>query len=233
MVVVVAARVVERALDGVDLHVDADLGPVALHQLQRVHGVRIERRDDVDGEEHLLPVGTQAEALRVLLVVAELVEDRVRLLGIVVRELARQLLVIPGMARARPGLVGLGLAEIDDVDDLLAVDAQRERLAELLVGEHLPHLRVLVRDVQVDLNLLRAGCDELDKAVVALLHVLRERRLVLQGVDVALLDVQAAGDRVEHQGLDVLRDVEVEPVDIGELVALLVDLPEVGVALHA
>ena len=40
MVVVVAARVVERALDGVDLHVDADLGPVALHQLERVDGVR-------------------------------------------------------------------------------------------------------------------------------------------------------------------------------------------------
>ena len=91
------------------------------------------------------------------LLVAELVEDarwpRLTLYSVNWRG---ELLVVPGMARARPGLVGLGLAEIDDVDDLLAVDAERQRLAELLVGEHLPHLRVLVGDVQVDLALLGA-----------------------------------------------------------------------------
>ena len=196
MVVVVAARVVERALEGVDLHVDADLRPVPAHQLERVDEIRIEGRDHVDGEEDLLAVRAQPEALRVLLGVAETVENGVGLLGVIVGELARQLLMVPGMAGARPRLVGLRLAEIDEIDDLLAVHAERERLAELLVGEHLPHLRVLVGDVQVDLALLGAGGDELDQPIAALLHVLRQSRLVLQRVDVAVLDVEAAGDRI-------------------------------------
>ena len=136
------------------------------------------------------------------------------------------------MPGARPGLVRLRLAEIDEVDDLLAVHAERERLAEFLVGEHLPDLRVLVGHVQVNLNLLGRGADQLDQAVAALLHVLRQRRLVLQRVEMTLLNVETSGNRVEHQRLHVLRDVEGEPIDIGQLVARGIDLPEIGIALH-
>ena len=232
MVIAVAARVVERALDGVDLDVDADVGPVPLDQLQRVDRVRVQGRDHVDREEDPLAVRAQAEFLPVTLVVADPVEQGVGLLRVELGELRGQLLVVPGVPGPGARLVRPGLPEVDDVDDLLAVDAQRQRLTELLVAEHLAHLRVLVREVQVDLHLLRTRGDQLDQPVAALLHVLRQGRLVLQRVDVALLDVELARQRVEHQGLHVLRDAEAQAVDVGQLLTGLVDLPEVGVALH-
>ena len=205
---------------------------MALHQFERVDFIRIERRDHVDGEEDLLPIRPQPDAVAVLLRIAELVENGIGLGLVELGQLPRQLLVIPGVIRPRPGLIGLRLAEIDQVDDLLAVHAERERLAELLVGEHLPQLRILVGHVQIDLNLLGSRIDQFDQAVAALLHVLGQRRLVLQRIDMALLDVQSPRDRVQHQRLDILRDIEGDPIDIGKLVAVAVDLPEIGVALH-
>ncbi len=173
MIVVVAARVVERALDDVDLHVDADRHPVPLHQLERVDLVGI-GGNDVDGHEHLLPVGAQAEALAVLLVQADLVEQGVRLGRLVLGELLGRLLIVPGMLGPGSELPGLALAEEDDVDDLLAVDAHRKRLPELLVREELALLGVLVRDVQVDLHHLAVGVDQVEQPVAALLHALRQ-----------------------------------------------------------
>ena len=119
------------------------------------------------------------------------------------------------LRRTRAGLIRLGLAEIDDVDDLGAVDAERQRDAEVLVGEHLPHLRILVIHVHVDLALLRRGGDELHQVVVALLLVLRERGLVGERIDLPLLHVDLAGKHVEKQRLDVLVDREGNAVEIG------------------
>ena len=232
MVVAVAAGVVQGAFNGVYLDVHTDLGPVALDQLQAIHRVRIQRGNHVDREKDLLPVRAQAEFLSITFVVADAVEDVVGLFRVVAGELARQLLVVPGVAWPWPHLVGLGLPQIHQVDDLFAVHAQRKRLAEVLVGEHLAHLGVFVGQVQVYLHLLRAGSHQLDQAVAAFLHVLRQCGLVLQRVDVALLDIEFARQCVQHQRLHVLRNTEVEPVDIGQLLAALVYLPEIGVALH-
>ena len=89
-----------------------------------------------------------------------------------------------------------------------------------------------MRHVQVNLNLLRSRGDQLDQAVAAFLHVLRQGRLVLQRVNVALLDVQVARQCRQHQRLDVLSNAEVQAVDVGQLLAVLVDLPEVRITLH-
>ena len=82
---------------------------MALDQLQRVDGVRIERRDHVDGKEHALAVRAQAELLRITLGVAQLVQNGIGLLGVVLRELGGQFLVVPGVAGPRAGLVRFGL----------------------------------------------------------------------------------------------------------------------------
>ena len=162
MLIAVAARVIQGAFDRVDLDVDADIGPVPLDQLQRIDRVRIQRGYDVDREKHLLTVRAQPHLLAIALVVAKFVQNVVGLPGVEFGELAREFFVVPRVAGAWTGLIRLGLPKVDDVDDFLAVHAQRQRLAELLVGEHLAHLRVFVGDIQVDLNLLRTGVDEFD-----------------------------------------------------------------------
>ena len=48
----------------------------------------------------------------------------------------------------------------------------------------------------------------------------------------ALLDVQVARQCRQHQRLDVLSNAEVQAVDVGQLLAVLVDLPEVRITLH-
>ena len=110
--------------------------------------------------------------MAVAFVVAEFVQNVVGLLGVELGELTREFFVIPGVAGAGAGLVRLRLPQVHDVDDFLAVNTQRQRLAKLLVAHHLAHLRILVRDVGVYLHLLRTGVDQLNKAVSAFLHVL-------------------------------------------------------------
>ncbi len=66
---------------------------------------------------------------------------------------------------------------------------------------------------------------------VALLHVLRQGRLVRQGGDVPVLHVDLAGEHVEEERFDVLIDREGDAIEIGQLGALAVDLPEIGIAL--
>ena len=54
----------------------------------------------------------------------------------------------------------------------------------------------------------------------------------MQRIDVTFLNVELARQCVQHQRFDVLRDAEIEPVNVGELLPSLVNLPEVGVAFH-
>ena len=147
-------------------------------------------------------------------------------------ELRGEFFIEPGVPRPRAGLKGLGLTEVDQVDDFLAVDAQGEGLPELLVGKHVAHLGVFVGHVQVNLHLLRAGSHQLNQAVAAFLHVLRQGRLVLQRVDMTLLNIELARQGIEHQRLDILGNAEVQSVDVGQLLTGLVDLPKISVALH-
>ena len=149
-------------------------------QFQGVHRIRVQRGNHVDGKEHALSVWAQAELLCIPLGVTNPVQNVIGLLNVMVGELARQLFVVPRVAGAWAGLVGFGLTKINQVNDFLAVDAQRQRLTELLVGNHLAHFGVFVRHVQVDLNLLCAGGNQLNQPITALLLVLRQRWLVLE-----------------------------------------------------
>ncbi len=186
-----------------------------LHQLQRIDQIGIERRDNIDGEEDRLTIGTKPNAVAVLLVVTGPVEKLVRLVAIIFGELPRQLFIVPGMCRTWPGLIPFALAEINDVDDFLPVERNGQCLTERLVCKHLAHFRVFVGDVQVNLALLRGRRHQSQQAVVTLFHVLRQGRLVGENADMALLNVDLAGNDVQHQRFHILRNAEIDFIDIG------------------
>ena len=62
VIVVVTAREEQRTLDRIDLHVDTDLCPVTFDEFADVDEIRIQRRDDVDGDKDLLTIGAKTEA---------------------------------------------------------------------------------------------------------------------------------------------------------------------------
>jgi len=72
VVIAVATRVVQGALDGIDLDVDADLGPVA-DQFQRMSGIGVEWGSH-RSRKRLSAVGPQPEFLGVALAVANAVQ---------------------------------------------------------------------------------------------------------------------------------------------------------------
>ena len=116
--------------------------------------------------------------------------------------------------------------------DLIAVDAQRQRAAEIGVGEPLRDLgiaRVALVDVEHEVG---AGKAEIEvDLVVALLLVLQQHRQLAE-VDVALLLIVLAGDRAQVDDLEVLGQRELHLVDIGQLVAVGIDRVVVRIALQ-
>ena len=129
------ARAVQRGGHAVHLRVDADLRPVRLQHLAHRREVgRALVRAQVLHEDLALAVLPEAEALSVLLRVAEAIEELVRLRRVIRGPLAGRVVL------AREVLVGVVLghersgcarAEEERFVDLRAVDAHRERPAEV------------------------------------------------------------------------------------------------------
>ena len=178
----------------------------------------------------------------------QLVENRVRLVGIVAQPVAQEL---PDRFRFRAVAdhvavvkqrVGVGdTGELDQLrphhggGDLLVVDAELQRLEEgriaQQIGQHLV-LGLLVlarRPVQVDLGADEEAAALLHHSVVTTLLVLEDDGVA---AEVAAAPVELAGDDAQLEHLLILEVADVQLVEVGKLVALGIDLAVVGIAIQ-
>ena len=222
------------ALELLDVDVDADLLPLLLDHLPdcRVRHELRAHRHHLQAEP-ALAVDALAIAVAVFFGQADLVEQFVALLHV-----EHAPLLVPFGPRAVEGVgsrrngAGATHAEPERFVELVAIDAERERMAEILVAQPLHDLGVtLVRvaDVQRDVRTVEARIEM--HGVVALLRVFQKHRQLGQ-VHMAFLDVVLAGDGAQVRDLAVLRQRHRDAIDVRQLVARGVDRPEIRIALH-
>ncbi len=218
-------------------HPHADPLPVVDDELRRPG-----RREaaEVQVEQHPAAVAERPAALVVALRQADLVQQPVRLVRVVLREA----LVEPGLVEVRGragGVLGRdGLPVELRVDDVPAVDCQREPLAEALLGEQLVPpdghravgvgLAVEVRADDEAAAVPGVPVHHVVGAVAASSLAHQQRVLVVPQVAGLHGDLAVGGADGDHV---LALDVEVQPVDVGELVALRVHHPVVRVADEA
>ncbi len=193
----------EAALERIDLHLHADRAPLRFDQPQDVDMIRCIGGDHIDLEADLPTARQGANAIRTALV-AELVKQLVRLVGIERDVLGGELLVVVGRAGKVAELPGLALTEQHRVDDLLSVHAQRQSDAEILLVEQRTQLGILVREVEVDGHVLAATGIGGKHVVVATLLVFGKQRPVGDGIDVPQAEVDIAADHREDETFYVL-----------------------------
>ena len=208
-----------------DLHVDLDADLLEVLGDQRADvAVGTEHLDHREFDHDALAAREQAEALGVLLVQADRIEQPVGLGRVVLGVLEGVLVAgVVGMALLRNALARLAGAEEGGLVDLLAVDREGHGDAEVPVRQQLAQFRILgVGLVEDHARVKSAGARPQEDLVLAqLLLVLLEDRVVQQ-VDVALLLVQLAGDGGQVQRLRVGEELELDLVDVRQLVAGLV-----------
>jgi len=100
--------------------------------------------------------------------------------------------------------------------------------AEALVAEQRSPGRILVVHVELDRHLAGRRHRVLDEAIAAAVLVVGEDRLVVQGVHPLVDEVDLAAEDLEHQRLGVLEQGELHLVDVGQLLAIGVDLEVEG-----
>ncbi len=228
-----AQRKVQRAFANLHVRLDADLLPILCDQLGRV-GTKAQRLDTREFDDQTLAVGQQAESFRILLVQADLVEHLRRERGIVFSVLVGVLIArIVRVTFLGDGLTRFASAQEDRFLDLLAIDRVRHRDAEILVRQHLAHLRVFgVGLVERHIRIRTAQTrPQLDDVLFVLLLPLFENRKVRQR-DVAFLLIQFTRDSREVQRLRVGEELDLHLVKVRQLIARLVHTDKVRVALE-
>ena len=208
----------------VDRQVHPDGGPVLLDQL-------LERRLNGRGEERPrqpLAVRAQAEFAVPVPLQAQLVQHLVGPVRIVLRPRV----VVVGVVVLGGGegvdLGRLGTAEVQHLVDLVAVDRQRQRAAEVHLAEQVTqHLIPFQGLVDHQRGGALVGVLPQEHPVLAARLVLLEHRELLEvdGVSLGGGEVHLPADDLAVVHLQVLQPPAHDPVDVGELVACAVDLP--------
>ena len=190
-----------------------------------------------DGE-HLkaqtpLAIGAEAEPFAVFLVQAHLVEQVVGLF-----QIKRAPFLVPLGTRAvdrvrrRRARAGCADAKPERFVELIAVDAHRKRVAEILVPDPLCNFRIaFVRIAQVNRHVRAVECRVEADGVIALLRVFKEHRQFRQ-CHVTFLHIVLAGDGAQVRNFGVLGERHRQFVDVRQLIAFGIDLPKVRIAFH-
>ncbi len=206
--------------------------PVIHNELRRVVA-RVLRH--VEEPDHLLSIRIGPEPLAVALRKADLVEQGIRPLWIILREALEEFLAVELRVGSRVDLCRHALAVEQGVDDVLPVDGQGQRLAKAAIVEQpaFPHgFRTLGIDAPVDHRIdgeLRpAGRIPVVHRITATRCFTHQENVVLVP-DKPVLHAQLAARRgeAEHR---VGPDFHHQPVEIGQLVALRVDRAVVRIA---
>ena len=134
------------------------------------------------------------------------------------------------MHRLDRDLARLADADIDEVDDLLAIHRVAQRDAEVLVVEELPLDRILDVEVQQQHRVVGGQILHVHETEIAALLPIEEDRAVGRIIDVAEYEVEVARRRLERHQLGIVDLCPRDAVDIGKLVPFGIGLPVVGIA---
>ena len=148
----------------------------------------------------------------------------------------------PFLAPFRPGILGHrlggcgrtrgGQAEPEGFVQLVAVDAERQRAAEIGGGQQPPDFGIGgVVQVEVQRGVGAVEGEVEMQVVIAAIAVFQNHRQLGQ-VDMALLHVELAGHGAQVHDFGVVGQRHHHAVDIGQLVARGIDRVIIGVALH-
>ncbi len=206
-----------------------DLGPVIADQFG--HG-NLGAFGYTDVDEHAqaaFAVRPQPVSGAVALGQADGVEKRVGAFRVILGVGRGPFLLEETQARIDGGREGSAQTEEEGVVHALAIDADRQGDAEVLVVEQLPQNGVFDGAIghQAQFGGEEVLC-EFD-AIVPLFSALLEDRHIFH-IDIVGLEVELAGAGLEGLYLFVTGDHGLDTIDIGQLVAGGVDLMEVGVA---
>ena len=162
----------------------------------------------------------------------DFVQQRVGAFHVVLGVVGRHPVLEPGPGGADRGHPGNRLAEVQLVADLLAVDRQRQRLAEAQVVEQLALDRILVGVVEHHAEGEGAAIAGPEMGAVAARRLVAAVRGSVGDVhELVLGPVELAGHRLgRHHVGRVLDDQHLHAVGVGKLVAGRVHLPVEGVA---
>ena len=135
--------------------------------------------------------------------------------------------------RIRDDLPGLGHPHIEQIDDLPAVDAERQRPSEAAISEQRAHHGILVGVVLIQIHgSLPRGCRlPAQYPVSATLAVLHQQRIIHE-LDPPALHIDLSGNGLERNRLRALHKRHFHPVDVGKLVPFRIHLPVIRVALR-
>lgn len=125
----------QGAILALDLHVDADVFPVAVDQLHRVGELEVGADRDLDRESDAFAVRAASKALAVSVGVAGTIEVLIGLVEVIFGVLRRELLVVELRLRTRRALPRRALPLEDDVDQLLTIDGVRQSDPKVRVVE--------------------------------------------------------------------------------------------------
>ena len=220
----------ERAGFLFERQLHADIGHILLHQLANAApGTKDWRVVEDDAER--LAVRLEAHTVGVHFAKAHLVQQRIGQVRVVLKGALGLGFIIEGGGGERRRLAGLAQAEVDSLNDFIAIHRMRHGKAEALVIEDLVHNRVRMAEIEGEDGIAGfAILPEQDLVVADLLILLEEREVFHE--DMAVLHVDIAGHSAQVEDLGVLYNVSGNPVDIGQLVAGGVHLPVVGVAFQ-
>ena len=177
---------------------------------------------------HPLAVVHQTEALRVL-VGHYSVQKLIRLVRIVLRPHEGVLVArIVKLGRSGSGLARRALTQVADLVDFVAVNRVGERDSEVFVLEVLDFRSL---PLLVELNAyFGAGVGGPDSHVVAARFLILLEKREHREVHVATLEVNLTRDSLQLEDIVVLDERVLQPVNVGELITLLVNRVEVRVS---
>ena len=182
----------------------------------------------LDDDGRGLAAGQQADAIGTALRQADLVEELVGELGVVLCPLGR-ILRLEQLGTLHDRIVGgLGKAEIDDLVQLVAVDGHRQGATEADVTHQIAPFLIGRGQVGIECDLrARAGLPQANADARCLGALLQEG--VVAHVEIARLQVGFAEARLGRDQVGRCHGHD-HLVDIGQLLSLFVDAVIVGVA---
>ena len=221
---------VEGVLGGhLEIGAHPDLLPVRDHQLDDRCTLHLARGDHFDGQH--IAVGPQPPLAVAVPAQTHLVQEPVRFIEVAGRVRGGPFFLVVRHGRRHRVLARHGFAEVDRVVDVVAVYGQRQGPAEANVRQDLGQHRIgAIRQVGPDGRFGRVRARGEADLVLALRLLLQEQRVVLER-QLAIVPVHVAGDDLEPHGLRILQHRRDHRVDVGELIALRIDVVVVGIPL--
>ena len=225
----IGARPQDVAVGRAHEQLDPDVAPRLGHDLQRVD-LLVALAHRLHDQLERAPIRHQPGAVAAPLGQPDLVQQRIRRLGVEARPSRGQALVVQRAERQRRVGGGLGEVEVEGAVDDLAVDAQRQRPAEAHVAQQRAPAVVHGVEVRIECDVRGRPLRPKIRAVAAARLALLEQRDRLEGqAGGQQVHLARAGARGEQAAAD---HVHLQRVDVGQLPPVRVEAVVERVAPH-